>query len=87
MRQVLEVIKNLGCAHLSSDGQRRLDLLELHRGRVGELVARLDRLHLTRSALRVLLEGGKKIRAAGLLGLLEDASAFWSRQSKTGPKS
>jgi hypothetical protein len=32
---------------------------------------RLDRLHLTRSALRVLLQGGQKIRAAGLLGLLE----------------
>jgi hypothetical protein len=65
------VDRHLGCPHLRRHSQRRLYLLELHCSCVGELIARLDRLHLPLRALRVLLQGGEQSSVARLLALLQ----------------
>lgn len=70
------VNRHLGCPNLRRHSQCRLDLLELRRGRVDQLIAGLDRLHLARRALRMLLQRGKQIRAARLLGVLPSVSTL-----------
>jgi hypothetical protein len=69
-RSPIGVDGHLGRPHLRRYGQGCLDLLELHCGRVSELIACLHRLHLALRALRVLFQGGKQSRVARLLVLL-----------------
>ena len=65
------VDRHLGRPHLRRHGQGCLDLLELHRGRMSELIACLHCLHLALRTLRVLLQGGEQSSVARLLVLLQ----------------